>query len=568
MARTSGQRRSVRRGALVLAVLACCTALVGSSLSVRHDGPPTAAASPGAQPRAEVDQSTAATPATTSAQRATNRPNLLVITVDDMREDDLRFMPHTRRLIGSEGVRFNNAFAPHPLCCPSRSSFLTGQYTHNHKVWSHIDPWGFTALDDAETLPVWLQRDGYRTAFIGKYLNGYGRQPAPDGSSDTSLTYVPPGWSRWQGSLDGGFEAGDPRSGGTYRYFDTTFNHDGAIDPYPGRYSTRVAGDMTQQVLDESAGSPSPFFLWVNYVAPHAGGPAEPDDPQPVVRGDRTFSFPTPARPAKVRGRFDWKVRQAPGASGEADVSDKPYFIRALPPLNRAERLALRAVTRQRAEALSVVDHQVRRTIDTLANAGQLKNTVVMFTSDNGYFLGEHRLRGGKLLPYEPSIAVPLLVRGPGVPRGQVRQDPFISADFAPTLLSAGGVSVQQTLDGADMWGVIRDGDRGWRRGVLTDSGPRGLVGENGENALEVPPTADDNLRFSIGVRAARWLYVRHANGEVELYDMRYDPGQLTNVAGRPWFARVEERLGAELARLRNCEGAECSEPMRADLQG
>jgi arylsulfatase A-like enzyme len=153
---------------------------------------------------------------------ADDRANVLVITVDDMREDELVYMPKTRALLGGQGVQFVNSFSPYPLCCPARSSFLTGLYTHNHQVWSHDEPWGFKVLRDDETLPVWLERAGYRTHFLGKYLNGYGAQPAPDGSADNSRTYIPPGWSDWRGAIDGGLGAGHPKDGGTYRFFNTT----------------------------------------------------------------------------------------------------------------------------------------------------------------------------------------------------------------------------------------------------------------------------------------------------------------------------------------------------------
>ena len=132
------------------------------------------------------------------------KPNVVVITLDDMREDELAYMPRTRALLADQGVTFENGFAPYPLCCPARASLLTGLYTHNHKVWSHQEPWGFKSLRDRQTLPVWLQDAGYDTVFLGKYLNGYGAQPPPDGSAPDSKLYVPPGWTDWRGAIDGG----------------------------------------------------------------------------------------------------------------------------------------------------------------------------------------------------------------------------------------------------------------------------------------------------------------------------------------------------------------------------
>ena len=161
-----------------------------------------------------------------------------MITVDDMREDELVYMPKTRALLADAGVTFENSFSPYPLCCPARSSFLTGLYTHNHEVWSHAEPWGFKVLKDADTLPVWLQQAGYDTVFLGKYLNGYGAQPAPDGSSPTSTTYIPPGWSDWRGAIDGGPGPDFPdKDGGTYRFFNTTLNDNGEFYLEPGATS-------------------------------------------------------------------------------------------------------------------------------------------------------------------------------------------------------------------------------------------------------------------------------------------------------------------------------------------
>jgi len=513
----------------------------------------------------------AGTSAAEPASLASGQPNVVVITVDDMREDELVYMPKTRALLADAGVTFENSFSPYPLCCPARSSFLTGLYTHNHEVWSHAEPWGFKVLKDADTLPVWLQQAGYDTVFLGKYLNGYGAQPAPDGSSPTSTTYIPPGWSDWRGAIDGGPGPDFPdKDGGTYRFFNTTLNDNGEFYLEPGRYQSDVFGDLSSQIIADNAGDDRPFFFWANYVAPHHGQPGEPDDPKPIKRDDgATTRFQTTARPAEVRGRFDAVLTEAPGAAGEDDVSDKPFFINELPPLNAAEQSGLLETARQRAEALSVVDDQVEKTIASLEASGELDQTIVAFTSDNGYFLGEHRIRQGKILPYEPALAVPLLVRGPGIPAGEVRTDPFTSIDFAPTILQAAATTVDWPLNGRSMLDVARSGDRGWDRAVLTETGPRNVVADLDESgptlrAKDPGPTAQ---RFSQGVRTKNFLYVEHASGEVELYDMRTDPGQLTNLAGQASYAPDEEALARTLDKLRNCRGGACQAPLPPRLR-
>ncbi len=489
-----------------------------------------------------------------------DRPNVVVIMADDARNDDLRFMPNVRRLIGDRGVRFTNTFSPQPLCCPARASFLTGQYSHNHGVWSHVSPYGFRALHDRATLPVWLHRVGYDTTFLGKYLNGYGTQTRRNGQP--SLRYVPPGWTDWRGAVDGGVKADPALDGGTYRYWNTTLNVHGTLVPHHGAYQTRLFSRIAQQTFRQESRSPAPFFSWLSFVAPHHGSPREVDDPAPLLRADgHREVFLNPARPKGVRGRFDSVIRHAPGYRGEKDVRDKPFFIRDNPPLSHAEQVAVREDSRQRAEALSVLDDEVAKMMAVLRRTGELAHTYVVFTSDNGYFLGEHRMRQGKILPYEPSLRVPLLIRGPGIPAGQTRTDPFTMIDFAPTLLQIAGAPRPRSVDGVGMLGVAKHGDRGWSRGILTETGPRTVRSDIAEsdNFLVDPSHGPSPLRFSQGVRTGRYLYVEHASRERELYDLRTDPREVTNLVDRPGRRPVVRALAHELDLLRNCKGHGCS---------
>jgi len=499
-----------------------------------------------------------ASPAPTpQAQRG--RPNVVMIMADDMRNGDLRWMPKTRRLLGSEGVRFTNSFASYPLCCPARASFLTGEYTHNHHVWSHRRPFGFTSFDDDSTLPVWLHRAGYSTLFLGKYLNGYGKRPLADGRP--SVRYVPPGWTQWRGSIDGGLPSDDPRSGGTYRYRDTTLNVNGTLEPHRGEYSTRLIGHQSTNLIKKYAPKTTPFFLYASYVAPHAGRPIEPDDPPDVRRNDGKIThIVTPAVPSSVRGRFNARISKAPGLPSERNVSDKPAFIRNLPRINKREKAAMLEAARQRAEAVSVLDSQVSRTISTLRATGELHNTIVMFTSDNGYFQGEHRMRQGKTLPYEPSLRTPLLMRGPGIPHGVNRSSPFLTIDFAPTILDAAGAALRKSIDGQPRLGVARHGGGGWKRPVLTETGPRSTITGAAESRppLKLGSTTRDDKPFSVGVRTRRYLYVEHLSGEKELYDMRKDHAQVRSVVDRPAYKKDRRWLARILRDLRHCVGAEC----------
>ena len=495
-----------------------------------------------------------------------DRPNVLVLMTDDMRADDLQYMPNARELIGARGVEFENALAPHPLCCPSRASFFAGLYSHNHEVWSHNEPFGFAALDDSRTLPVWLREVGYRTLFLGKYLNGYGSQPLPDGTP--SLRYVPPGWTEWRGSVDAVEDDAlkdGPLEGSTYRYFDTTLSHDGRLVPNEGPYQTHLYSRITQELLRREARNPQPFFAYVSFTAPHTGTPFEDDDPEPIRAADgRRQKLLNPARPDYVRGRFDEQIVSIPGGRDRPDrIEDKPVHIRMRAPLSDAEEDALLVNLRQRAEALSIVDDEIGNVMAVLERTGELDNTYVLMTSDNGFYLGEHHRRQGKTVPYEPALRVPLLMRGPGIPTGEVRTDPFLTVDVAPTLLEATGARPRPELDGVSLLDVARSGDRGWDRGVLLDTGPIAVP----RRALTVtdPVRVKGKLRetrVSVGVRTARWAYLEHATGERELYDLRRDPFQWANLADRPRYADVVRLLATELDRLRECSGAACAVPL------
>ncbi|GAA4820021.1 sulfatase [Nocardioides caeni] len=463
------------------------------------------------------------------APAAAAAPNVLLVMADDMRADELQWMPKTRRQLGARGLEFLNSFAPNPLCCPARASLLTGKYSHNHRVLSHEAPYGFGAFDDSTTLATSLQAAGYRTALVGKYLNGYGEQPTYDG--DDSLLYVPPGWNQWYGSTDHVFAPGESPGGGTYHYFDLTSNINGELVNFAGQYSTDVTGQQTRDLIRRFAAAEdgAPWFVWWNPVAPHHGGPAEPDDPGTVPRADGFgVKWLTPARPASVQGRFDDAITHGLGmpADGiaEEDVSDKPAYVRSFPQFTQREVEVLTEVSRQRAEALSVLDDQMARTLRMLRRVPGGEDTVVVFTSDNGYYLGEHRKRQGKINLHEPSIRVPFLIAGPEVPRG-VRHDPVTVQDLATTIAAWARADLP-AVDGTDIRPVLRDGDRGWTRPVLLE----GLMPESTYLNAKGRPAGMGDLD-TMGLRLGRWKFVIYSTGEVEAYDLQADPLELESLA-------------------------------------
>jgi N-acetylglucosamine-6-sulfatase len=501
-------------------------------------------------------------PAQAAEGPAKKRPNIVVVMADDMRVDDLRFAPRTRRLVGRHGLTVRNAFSPYPLCCPARASFLTGVHTHRHRVWSHEAPWGYRAFDDSRTLATSLKRAGYRTGFIGKYLNGYGPQTSKV-SGEASYRYVPRGWTDWRAAFE---NPGVPGiHGGTYAYFDTPYNVNGrVVNRFRGRYQTNVIGDLSVEMARRMARRPSPFFMYVNYVAPHHGAPFEKDDPGSVRTrdGDRVF-FDTPARPTWVKGRFDSVVTRAAGlprggGPAERDVSDKPAVFRNLPEPNRRERAAMREVTRQRAESILVMDREIARLVRVLRKSGEWRDTVFAFTSDNGYFLGEHRKRQGKVLGHEPSLRVPLLLTGPGMRgkgTGHQRYDPMTLLDLSATIIDLAGARAPYAPDGASKLATLRRGDLGWTVPVLHESGWQGGAKVRGFH----------DRRTSIGVRTGRYSLLRSRHFG-ELYDLAEDPLQNRNVWGAPGYRGVRRKLLSVWTDLKDCRGGGCQIALPADL--
>ena len=456
---------------------------------------------------------------TTTARRA-DVPNVVLITTDDQSLSDLRWMPRTRRMLGEAGVTFTSMLSPHPLCCPARANLLTGQYAQNSGVRSNGARLlgGFRALDRHQTLPVWLQDAGYRTAFVGKYLSGYEIYlqrigDEPDGRQ--------PGWTQW-----------NPIIGHINQYFGSTFYNSGTRRTF-ARHNSDAIRHYTGRYIRQFAAQPEPFFIWAAHFAPHA-----------ACVGPRTAQCWQPAVPARRHAHLFGGVRSPSfrdPAFNEKDLSDKPPEMRQQAPA-REQRVQAHFLGRIRS--LQAVDEAVADAVATLRKVGELDNTVVMFASDNGLHMGEHR-QLDKDLPYEHDLRVPLLVRGPGVPRGQVRHQTVTMIDIAPTVLDLAGATADVVVDGRTFLPVRRD--RQASRGtVLIQSGPT---------------TEDqvDGWGWSWrGVRTGRYTYARHASGFVELYDRRRDPAQLRNVAERSAYQSIVAELSRRTDLLGECAGESC----------
>jgi N-acetylglucosamine-6-sulfatase len=447
----------------------------------------------------------------------TERPNVLVIFTDDQDAASLRVMSSVRRRLVAKGTRFTDAVVSLPQCCPSRATLLSGQYAHNHGVRDNSPPrGGYTAFDGANSLPVWLQRAGYRTGWIGKYLNGYGN-PA----QGTDAHEVPPGWSDWTA----------PVNHTEYEMFGYTLNHNGVLRDYgagPRDYQTDVYARAARRFIRTSAEEPSPFFLTVAPLAPHQEG----------GRLDDHIHAPRNPRPApRDLGRFQTRPLPHPPSFNERHDGDKTAVVTSKPHLDRAAMAQLTKIYRSRLESLLAVDDMVGSLIGTLRETGQLRDTLVIFTSDQGYLLGEHHLIGKNRL-YDEALRVPLVIRGPGVAAGRVRRDLVSNVDLAPTIVAATGARP----------GLLMDG-----RSLLTPPAARGRPGGARELLLEL----FHGGRFA-GLRTSRYAYLDFGNRGIELYDLRADPYELRNLAGDRKSRSVEARLRADLQRLRTCSGAGC----------
>lgn len=448
------------------------------------------------------------------AQTVPGQPNFVFILTDDMRKDDLRYMPKTKSLLRDEGMRFENAFVSNALCAPSRATIMGGQYSHNNGVWSNsstdsptttIGGWEAYQQNDGEedNVATRLDNAGYRTGLFGKYMNRY---------ADT--TYVPPGWDRWFAAST----LGNPE------YFDYdvvnvngTTRHFGTIEE---DYITDVLSVRTNAFISNSTSLGKPFFAYVAPVAPHAPATPAPRD------ADAYDGVSGPDLPS-----FD-----------EDDVSDKPSWIRKLPNLTTTQIAEIDARHENRVESLQAVDDLVEGVVDTLNSVNAMDNTYIFFTSDNGFHHGEHRVPEQKWRPYEEDVRVPLLVRGPGVATGKTTRKLAVNTDYLPTFTDLAGTQTPPYADGRSLEPVLHGGVSTWRSAILLEAAANyspAYTGIRTINANGIP----------------KRKYVEYSRGARELYSLDLDPYELANTydaLNRP------SGLASRLQALETCAAGTC----------
>ena len=432
---------------------------------------------------------------------APDRPNIVFIITDDQRHDLLGLAghpvaktPHIDR-VGREGAWFKNFFTVTPLCSPSRASFLTGLYPHSHRVINN-DKLGLDVV--SHTLMTWprqLREQGYETAFIGKWHMGL----------DDSRR---PGFDRWLSFKGQGI------------YIDGVVNDDGLqrqIDGYMTDYLNEQAVAFVRKPHKK------PFAMVVSHKAVHI--PYLPATRHDALYADYEFT-PTPAP--------------------KEDIAGKPIFTRPVPRVGRFDLEGVApepaeprrgrgrdaaSVVRDQLRCLASVDEGVGQLFAALQETGQLDRTVIVYTSDNGYLMGEHGVIDQKRWAYEPSIRVPLLVRYPPlIAAGTVREQLVLNIDLAPTLLELGRAKSVVPLHGQSFVPLLRDGRAPGRSSFLAEYfvekvGPRVATWQ--------------------AIRTSRWKYIRYVDeGQKfdELYDLQSDPGEIRNAIGD---AAAAEQLGA-----------------------
>jgi N-acetylglucosamine-6-sulfatase len=454
-------------------------------------------------------------------------PNFLLILVDDQAMNSFtpQLMPKAYRWIVRPGTKFVDGLAAPPLCCPDRAGILTGQYPHNNGVFSN-DP-GYASLDGKhDTLPRWLDRAGYRTGFVGKWLNeatSAGPNPAP-------------GWRYWFSYLG---------AVGYYRYFMSENGRREWFGSTRASYSTDVFTRHAKRFI-RSTGAKTPWFLWLAYNAPH--------DTQPALGSCGHTSAMPPTQGTFLRhGQVPLPI---PPSYNERDVSDKPSFVATLPSIGATIRSHIQLRYDCAVATMWEVDRQIGNLMRWLKARGELEHTIVLYMSDNGFYFGEHRIVRGKTLPYEPGLRVPYAIKVPDAYRGtsappQVSTDVVTNEDVAPTILDyAGGVpscqgpNLCRTLDGRSLRPLL--------------GGPGSFPRDRAALAELNAPGAGNQYA---AVRTRDYVYVEYADGERELYDLRRDPFEKQNVASDPSYAAIEAQLAQKLAHLRRCAGTHGAHP-------
>jgi N-acetylglucosamine-6-sulfatase len=464
-------------------------------------------------------QTIAPGPGSSSSARGVN---VVFILTDDLSMDLLRYMPHVLEM-QRQGVTFANYFVTDSLCCPSRSSIFTGRYPHETGIFTNVGPdGGYIAFRDHgyehATFATALSAVGYRSAILGKYLNGY--LPVRDPPA--------PGWTAWA------------VAGAAYPEFNYDLNQGGTVVHYgdaPTDYMTDVLSRLGVRFIKEAA--EAPFVLEVATFAPHSPYTPAPRDAEalPDVRAPRTPAF-------------------------DAVPYAAPRWLRVLPALSDADKASIDRDYRKRAQSVLAVDKMIGELQEAVASVGQADHTYFVFSSDNGYHMGEYRLMPGKMTAYDTDIRVPLIVTGPGVPSGRIIEEIVENVDLCPTFAELAGAAGPAAASGHSLVPLLRDQDVAeWRTGALVEH--RGPQMATTDPDLPVPRGGNPPTYEAMRTRTS--LYVQYADGDEEYHDLTADPDELRNTfSSLP--SEQQASLQAALQALKTCtDGKSCwsAKPLR-----
>jgi N-acetylglucosamine-6-sulfatase len=446
---------------------------------------------------------------------AARPPNVVFVLTDDLAWNLVKYMPRVQAL-QRRGMTFSRYFVTDSLCCPSRSSIFTGRFPHDTGVFTNMGAdGGFqTFLNrgwESRTWATALQPLGYRTGMMGKYLNGYLPR----------TRHIPPGWTSWDVAGNG------------YPEFNYNLLEDGRIVHYasaPSDYLTDVLARKGAAFVDQAANARRPFTLELATFAPHAPYTPAPRDANafPGLRAPRPPSF------------------------NRANVNPPPW-LKGHQPLTAAQIAGIDAAFRKRAQAVRAVDDLIGRIQGRLRARGLAQNTYIVFSSDNGYHMGEHRLTPGKLTAFETDIRVPLIVTGPDVVAGRNVARVTENVDLYPTFVRLGRAGASPFADGKSLLPLLRGQPApSWRDAALVEHHGPDFGVEAGPDAAQA---GSGNPSTYEALRLQHAVYVEYANGEREYYDLRSDPYELTNTYPELSPSQAEV-LHSQLARLESCSGA------------
>ncbi len=478
-------------------------------------GGSNSAASPAAAPPSSASPSPPASGAAAAPTPSTAAPraNIVFVLTDDLSWNLVQYMPHVLKM-QKEGVTFANYFVTDSLCCPSRSSIFTGRYPHNTGVFRNTgNDGGYLVFvsrgHERATFAALLSPAGYRLGMLGKYLNGY--QPR--------LHAAAPGWTSWAVAGNG------------YPEFRYALNEDGRIVRYgdkPEDYLTDVLSGLAVRFIKRAAGAP--FLIEVATFAPHAPYTPAPRDASalPGLRAPRTPAF----NAAPDAGAPKWLVRHPVLSDSDIAGIDRDF--------------------RKRAQSVLAVDAMIGALQAAVAATGQERSTYFVFSSDNGYHMGEHRLMPGKMTAFDTDIRVPLIVTGPGVPAGATVEEVAENVDLYPTFAELAGVAAPATVDGRSLVPLLHGQTvADWRAVALVEH--RGPHNRDPADP-DAPALRSGNPTTYEALRAARYVYVEYADGEKEYHDLAADPHELTN-SFASLTADGKASLHATLEAVKSCRG-------------